>query len=318
MRLKARVSAIILATLIGLLMLSGVALYSLRHSILNERESQIRTTLELAVNMTAQYQQQEQLGKLTHEEAQNKAKEALRGLRRGDDYIFVRTTDNIRLVHPNAESIGKVDLGVKLPSGRTSAQAFADALAVSKVGFVKSMIARPGRTEPQPKLIGVTSFKPWGWVFGVGFYVDDIETTFWKQAGILVIVNLILLGVVTFLIVRMTSQILGQIGGEPQYAKECMQKIATGDLGVDINIKNGDGESLMSSLKIMQMKLKNISVAIHENADLLEEQVRDFDENVKTYLRTKSDADLDVLQRGLKKVLGFASLFNRSIGRIKV
>ncbi|SFN67335.1 methyl-accepting chemotaxis sensory transducer with Cache sensor [Formivibrio citricus] len=268
MRLKTRISIIILATLLGLLTLSGVALYSLRHSILNERQSQIRTTLELAVNMTAQYQQQEQLGKLTHEEAQNKAKEALRGLRRGDDYIFVRTTDNIRLVHPNAESIGKVDLGVKLPSGRTSAQAFADALAISKVGFVKSMIARPGQTEPQPKLIGVTSFKPWGWVFGVGFYVDDIETTFWKQAGILVIVNLILLGVVTFLIVRMTRQILSQIGGEPQYAAEIAQGIANGDLSRSIDA-HGKADSLLGSMRVMQQGLHDIVARFNQASTTL-------------------------------------------------
>ena len=318
MRLKTRISIIIIATLLGLLTLSGVALYSLRHSMLNERESQIRSMLALAVNMAAHYQQQEQVGKLTREEAQSKAKEALSGLRTGDDYIFVRTTDNIRLVHPNAESLGKVDVGVKLPNGRTSAQAFADVLSVAKVGFVKSMIARPGQAEPQPKLIGVTLFKPWGWVLGVGFYFDDIEATFWRQALILIVVNIAILMVVTLLIVRMTYQILSKLGGEPQYAAECMRKIANGELGIDINVDDGRDGSLMASLKIMQMKLKNISVSIHENAESLETQFRTFDENAKKYLSSKSDADFYNVQRNLRKILGFAALFNKSINRIKV
>lgn len=318
MKLKTRILVIILATLLGLLALSGIALYSLRQTMLRERESQIRATLELAINMAAQYQQQEQLGKLTREDAQNKAKEALSGLRRGDDYIFVRTTDNIRIVHPDKESLGKLDLGMALPDGRTSVQAFADILSISKIGFVKTLIAKPGQSKPQPKLTGVAMFKPWGWVFGIGFYLDDIEATFWKQAGVLVVVNLILLIVVTFLVVKMTRQILGQLGGEPQYAAECMRKISSGDLGIDIDTKNSAENSLIASLKVMQMKLKNISVAIHDNADTLETQVRNFDEHVKSYLNSRSDADFDNLQRCLRKVLGLANVFNKSINRIKV
>ncbi|SFN87229.1 methyl-accepting chemotaxis sensory transducer with Cache sensor [Formivibrio citricus] len=268
MRLKTRISIIILATLLGLLTLSGVALFSLRSTLLNEREAQIRTLLELAVQMTAQYHQQELSGKLTRDEAQNKAKEALNGLRRGDDYIFARTTDNIRLVHPNKETVGKLDMGVKLPNGRTSVQAIADALANAKLGFIKSLIPKPGQTEPQPKLTGVALFEPWKWVLGIGFYVDDIEKAFWKQAGILVIVNLLLLAVVTVLIVRMTRQILSQLGGEPQYAAEIAQGIANGDLSRSIDA-HGKADSLLGSMRVMQQGLHDIVARFNQASTTL-------------------------------------------------
>jgi hypothetical protein len=43
-----------------------------------------------------------------------------------------------------------------------------------------------------------------------------------------------------------TSRITGQLGGEPEYARQLVQRIADGDLSQDLALQNGDTQSLMA------------------------------------------------------------------------
>ncbi len=51
---------------------------------------------------------------------------------------------------------------------------------------------------------------------------------------------------------------LRQLGGEPDYAAEAVHKIAGGDLSIELDIKAGDGSSLLYSLKVMQDSLRGL------------------------------------------------------------
>lgn len=321
MRLKTRVLIIIVASLLGLVVMGLLGLYNMRQSMLEERRSQIAQLLDFAESQMRYYHGLEISGKLTREEAQAKSKAAIAAQRSpdGNIYYFVRSADDTMIVHTLASRIGKVDDGGKLPDGRTVVQQYREGVAASGSNrfFVEVQSPRAGYQKLVPKMNGVAKFEPWGWMYGIGFFLDDIEARFWKQTVVFLAVGCGLLVLLAGLVLRMRGVILRQLGGEPQDAAECMKKIANGDLSVEIVLEKNDSTSLMASLKLMQMKLKNITSAIQENASTLDSQVQVFDIAAKSYAETKSEDDLSDLLRTIKKLGKTADILGKSVSRFK-
>ena len=116
----------------------------------------------------------------------------------------------------------------------------------------------------------------------------------------------------------MRGVILKQLGGEPQDAAESMKKIANGDLGVEIVLDKDDNNSLMASLKLMQMKLKNITSSIQDNASTLTSQVQGFDDAAKLYAEAKTEEELAALMRSVKKLGKTADILGKSVARFRL
>jgi signal transduction histidine kinase len=323
MRLKTRVLIIIAASLAGLLAMGSFGLYSMRQSMMEERRAQITQLLDFADAQLKYYQSLETSGKMTREEAQARAKESIGAQKQGNNYFFIRTLkDDFFVYHPDASRLGKADNGGMLPDGRTTAQAYRDALAQSKdnKAFIELRTAKPGSQDKTqfPKLNGALKFEPWGWMPGIGFFIDDIDARFWKQSSIFLLVGGVLFALLAVLVFRMRGAILHLLGGEPQDAAESMKKIANGDLGVEITLEKDDTNSMMASLKLMQMKLTNLTSAIQDNALTLTEQVQNFDGVAKSYAESKSDEDLSALNRSVKKLGKTADILGKSISRFKL
>ena len=68
-------------------------------------------------------------------------------------------------------------------------------------------------------------------------------------------ISLVIGTIVAFLIIR---SILKQLGGEPEYASEITERIAAGDLSMDVDIKPGDTSSMLHAMKNMQDSLRMI------------------------------------------------------------
>jgi len=259
MRLKTRVFIIIVASLVGLLAMGAFGLYSMRQTMLDERRAQIAQLLDFAASQLSYFHELETSGKLSREEAQQRAKESIGAQKQGDNnYFFIRTlSDDLFVHHPIASRIGKADDGGRLPDGRTTVQAYRDALAASRdnKAFIELSTTKPGAQDkkPYPKLNGVIKFEAWGWMPGIGFFIDDIDARFWKASSLFLMVAGVMFALLAILIFRMRAAILHQLGGDPQDAAESMKKIANGDLGVDIPLEKDDESSMMASLKLMQM-----------------------------------------------------------------
>ena len=80
------------------------------------------------------------------------------------------------------------------------------------------------------------------------------------------------------------------LGGEPRLAAEYMKRIADGDLAVDIGVAGKREDSLMSSLKVMQLKLKNLVSAVSGGAAEVNAQSRKFGTAYDAFQRGRDDA----------------------------
>ncbi|SFN54938.1 Cache domain-containing protein, partial [Formivibrio citricus] len=274
MRLSTRIWIMVAASLLGLLVMAVDGLYQMRQSLLEERRAQIAQLLDFADAQLKYFHGQETSGKLSREEAQARAKESIAAQKKGSDYFFIRSLkEDMFVLHPIPSRVGVKDDGGKMPDGRSTAQAYRDSLAQSKdnKAFFSIMAPKPGDKDKDaryPKLNGVLKFEPWGWMPGIGFFTDDIEQTFWKRAAAFLGMGAVLLAVVAFLAIRTMRSILGQLGGEPQYAAEIAQGIANGDLSRSIDA-HGKADSLLGSMRVMQQGLHDIVARFNQASTTL-------------------------------------------------
>lgn len=319
MRLKTRVQVIILASLICLATMALYGLHAMRQGLYEDRKAQIVHQLKFADALIKHFHALEASGTLTREEAQARVLEALGAQKYDNRYFFIRNlTNDYFVLHPNASKLGKPDDGGKVPDGRSAAQAYREELANSTDN--RAFLFLPGQksNNTQAKLNGVVKFEPWGWMPGIGFYIDDIEARFWNQALYFLIVGSVLILLLAMLVFRMRGSILRQLGGEPDEAAENMRKIASGDLAVNIRLVEGDDSSMMASLKLMQMKLTNITSSIQDNAVTLAAQVKYFEDASRAYAESKLEEHLSALTKASANIGKTADILNRSIARFRL
>lgn len=323
MLLKTRVLIITAASLVSLVIMGAFGLYTMRQNMYEERHAQLNQLLDFADSQIRYFYSLETSGKLSRQEAQVRAKEALGSQRQGNNYYFIRAlNDDTFIYHPIASRINKADDGGIQANGQTTAQINRDELAKSKdnKAFVLINTAKPGDQTKAlyPKLNGLLKFEPWGWMPGTGFFVDDIESQFHKKAAIFLLVAGILVAALAALVFRMRADILRLLGGEPQNAADSMRRIASGDLNINISLQEGDTTSLMASLKQMQLKLNNITSTIQENSTTLSNQVEQFDRVAKAYTEEKSEETFAELLRSVNRLGRISGILGKSISRFRI
>ena len=266
MKLSTRLGLIVGCAALGVLVLVFIALQTIRSTMLTDRQDQIKLTATLVQKQVGIYLEQEKAGKLSREDAQAKVKEALSGLRNGDDYVFVRAMDGTVLVHPDSRKEGKVDMGSKMPDGRTLMQTYVDALQSTDLALVTVNTKRPKGEVEVPKINGLVKIPEWNWIIGFGLFADDIDQAYWTNAQRFLLIGLVILAAVIAAAVVMARTIYRTLGGEPEYAAIMAKAIAGGDLSQTIN-SSGSAGSLMGSIQTMQTSLHDIIENIQQNAD---------------------------------------------------
>jgi len=265
MKLSTRLGLIVGCAALGALILVFVALQTIRSSMLADRQEQIRSMVNLTAKQVEVFVALEKSGILSREEAQTQAKLAVSGLRDGDDYVFVRDTSGMMLVHPDKRLEGKVSMGAKVPDGRTLMEVYVDSLKNSDRSLVEIRTKRPGGSVEVPKINGLAKVPAWNWIIGYGLFVDDIDDAYKGYALRFGLIGLAVFAVVIALAFVMARKIYAALGGEPEEAARLASAIAAGDLTQRIE-KTGAPGSLMQSIQQMQTNLHGIIGHIQESA----------------------------------------------------
>lgn len=93
----------------------------------------------------------------------------------------------------------------------------------------------------------------------------DGNQAFWM----LTIVSAISLLTLVAFVVMVARGIMKQIGGEPEYALSIVDKIASGDLTVEIELQNGDKTSIMANMQRMLTQLSSVVDEVVSSANAL-------------------------------------------------
>ena len=264
MKLKTRILWLCAATLLGLVVLSAMALTTLYQSMMKERTAQLSNLVVLAHAAAQKSHEKEKSGALSREDAIKEATQTIGSFVDKDKYFFVRGfTNDVNYVHPNPKRIGIVDE----KGGKEAGVRYRAALQGVTVGTVTAPGTRPGAKEPVDKLYAIIKFEPWDWIIGFGDYVDDIENSFWRNTAILLSIGAVLMLIVALMAWQMLRSLVHQLGGEPQYAADVVTQIAEGNLAVDVQTLPGDTTSILHAIRAMRDNLSHLVKQVRDSTD---------------------------------------------------
>jgi methyl-accepting chemotaxis protein len=150
---------------------------------LRARMDATRQHVEVAHGILVWAYSQEAAGKMTREQAQAQARQAIAPLRYdGKEYFWINDMHPHVIMHPiKPELDGKDVSDLKDPNGFALFKGFADKVRASGKGVVAYQWPKPGSDKPVDKISYVQGFEPWGWIVGSGVYVDDLQQALWRK-----------------------------------------------------------------------------------------------------------------------------------------
>lgn len=283
--------------------------------LMQRHEAQLQSLVEVADTLLQEYYQRYQRGELTEEDAQGRAIKRIASLRYGggQGYYWIHTGGErpVMVMHPlkpemNGRDLsGQEDLAtVKSlfyknriypkddPLVRAEVQPTRLYVAMNEVcagkggGEVLYYWPKPGQDQSvgYPKLSYVKLFKPWNWVVGTGFYVDDVDreaaavrengnAAARRVAGTMVTAGaaLAVAGVgLTFFLVRRLLRPLQEVVRETG-------RVAQGDLQTQVAVKTRDEIGAMAaSFNAMVEGLRHVVSGIREKAASLASQAHEL------------------------------------------
>ncbi|MEZ2354664.1 methyl-accepting chemotaxis protein [Caballeronia sp. RCC_10] len=263
-----------LPLVLSLLCLAGLSVYNAyrtRDIRMEERKADLKHASEIALSGVKTFADEAAAGAMTVDDAKKRAMDHIRNIRYGENgYFTLLNSHPTVLMHPmKPEMNGRDVSSYRDPNG---VALYIDAVKVTAngaQGFTTFAFARPGATEPVPKVSYNVSYQPWDWILMTGVYVDDIDAAFHatllQSLGILLAVAVVLSGVVVVL----NRGILRSLGGEPSYAAEIASRIADNDLTAIVKTAPNDRASLLFSMKRMQEQLTGTIGTIKTSTDAI-------------------------------------------------
>lgn len=185
------------------------------------------------------------------------------------NYFWVNDLDARMVMHPiKPELNGQMLSGFKDAKGKFLFQAMTDIAKAEGQGYVDYQWGKPGQDGDFPKLSFVKLFEPWGWIVGMGVYIDNIDAAVIAKQKALdgTVQDMILMVVGISLLLALLGVVAGYfgsrsvtntIGGEPVDIAGIAARVSNGDLTI-ASSGNGNGVVDMGILRSMKDMAKNL------------------------------------------------------------
>ena len=292
MGVRARLIVAGVVVLLGLVVMAAYTLMQIRTDAMSAHSERIKHLVEVTTGIIADYQKLEADKKMTPEEAQAAAKEALRTPRfNTNDYYFIYDFDGRALMVAGSPKLeGQVLLGKEDAKGFKLWDAIV-ATGKAGSGYIDYWFPRAGATEASPKRGYVIGIPEWKWIVGTGVYVDDVDAVVAKAAIRYALISLVILAIVSVVGIMVARSIIRQLGGEPAAAIDLMSRAAAGDLTVQVNssakgsILDSAGQ-MLGSIRTMVSEINDSSTRLSKGAESISTASRE----VATAAESQNDA----------------------------
>lgn len=244
-----------------------------KQAVMKQKREQIQFLVQNAVSLMNEYYQEEKLGKLTREEAQQQVLLRIKNLRygpEGKDYFWINDFGPQMVMHPFRPDLDGKDLsGFKDPQGTALFVEFVKVCRDRGFGFVEYMWQwKDDKTRIVPKLSYVQAFTPWNWIIGTGVYINDVmdEMASIRNSFLIVFIPLILV-ILGLLIMPMRQ--LGRLTSVTSGLSEAVDEVnraAGGISGVSQSLAQGASEQA-ASLQETSASLEQMASMTRTNAD---------------------------------------------------
>lgn len=270
MRLSRRLASLVLVAVIGILVLGTSSLWLLRSHLVAAEQRRITDVVDSTTAVLDFFHDQEASGKLSNAEAQAAALASLRKTRfeQGKNYIFVNGADGRVLLSPlKPESEGVNMLGKKTSDGILLWDVMTEMIKNGEAKVVPYTWPRKPGAAPEQKLSYIRTYVPWKWAVGAGIYLTAVDEAYASGLEWTLAIGVAILAVIVAMSLKLVRSVEGQLGSEPAYAVSITKAIAEGNLNVEVNLKPGDGNSLLASMNSMKEQLRIVLGQVRMNAD---------------------------------------------------
>lgn len=207
MKKKSTFSKIFTFTKVLLPTLTSIGLFSIalfwvviprfENIIMDKKREMLRELTYSAISMIDNWQQMEESGELSKENAQKSAIKQIKSLRYGDelkDYFWVTDTVPKMLTHPYRPDLNGNDLSnVTDSKNKKLFVEMVKLVNLSSEGFVDYMWQwKDDSTRIVPKLSHVKKFEKWGWVIGTGIYLEDVREEVTELEGNIITISILI------------------------------------------------------------------------------------------------------------------------------
>ncbi len=185
------------------------------------------------------------------------------------NYFWINDMTPKMVMHPIKPALDGKNVGAMTDAkGKQLFRAMVEVAETDGQGYVDYFWGKPGKDGDFPKLSFVKLFKPWGWVIGMGVYIDNIDTAVAaKQVALEEAIHsmvVFVLGISLLLaVLSVVAGVLGSrsvtntIGGEPVDIAGIAARVSGGDLTIASTTGNGVVErGILKSMKEMAGNLR--------------------------------------------------------------
>ena len=237
------------------------------------------------------------------------------------------------LLGKNGESIGIAYVGYKaelpvlnqaLEHAHLLKSGFVAVVDSNKARYVPSWVSAEQVQEALDNkdgswVINRLPLADWGLTIISAYPIAELHAEGRKVGYGIALAGIVLGAVISLtLFILLDRKVLHLLGGEPRAAADYMKRIADGDLAVNIAVAGERPDNLMASLKVMQLKLKNLVSAVRGGAAEVSEQSHKFETAFAGYQSDRKEASAQELERQAKGITRSLSLLEKSVGRFKL
>ncbi len=199
LRIPIKMGLLSIIPIIAILLLQINSAITLKDNLFKDRESEIRSAVELAYDTVDFFYRQQKDGILTEQQAQEQSLQAIRSMSyQKNQYYFITDMNATILAHgANSKLEGKNLMNLQDPNGIYILREVINQVKQQGSGFVHYSWNKPGADKPAAKITFAKGHAAWKWSIATGLYVDDVDAIFIQN---LVHTALILLGVLAILI----------------------------------------------------------------------------------------------------------------------
>src|SRR5437879_3495168 len=144
-RISFKLALIIAISLVGMLVMGPIALYTMRAQMMTDRQAKTQQMIDIGYGILAHYQKLESDGKMSKADAQAAAMNEIRSLRYDKvEYFWINDMSPKMIMHPIKPELDGKDLGeMKDPSGNRLFIGFVDVVKSQGAGFYSCLCPNP-------------------------------------------------------------------------------------------------------------------------------------------------------------------------------
>jgi len=233
LKLRAKFALLLGLSALAVVVSIGVDASLMHQRMFDDRIDKLHTMTLAALGMAQALEDQVAAHQMTREQALAQFGKAVHAIRfdNGDGYIVAQRLDNSTIVaHGANPALDGKPTSAKDATGRSPTDLMKEGLRTTNETFVSYLFAKPGKTEPQPKVAYVARYVPWDLVFVIGAYTDDLETAFRDSLW-----QLVAAGGAILLVTLLAAWLINvDIKGSLDRLRAAMDRLAKGDLATAV------------------------------------------------------------------------------------